>query len=131
MEYGYNSICNWVIEGAYVIYRNGDIFSVDRVVEDKNGNKKTLSGKKLAVSHNKEGYPVVCLSHNGKIKSYTISSLMVRAFYPEYNYNVHSICYKDGDKSNVNINNLVIVDSSCTIRVTLKNYEILCEMGLV
>ena len=52
------------------------------------------------------GLCVVCLSLQGKIKSYSVARLVLEAFKPEHDEKKKFVVYKDGDKKNCTLSNL-------------------------
>lgn len=56
------------------------------------------------------GLPIVCLSYRGKVKSFSIPKLMIMAFKPELllGNTRKNICYKDGNRCNLNLDNLEV-----------------------
>lgn len=110
-------------EGLYACDKEGNVYSLDRIVPRVNGkgvftNRK---GKKLLQS-NRKGYLSVSLSKDGKRLTKNIHRLMGITFLtvPEN----MTINHKDGNKKNNNLNNLEV----CTTRENTKHA---CQLGLM
>ena len=65
-------------EGIYIISSKGRVKSLDRY--DSGGRKRT--GKILSAGNNKEGYKLVTLAKNGKLKTFKVHRLVAEAFIP-------------------------------------------------
>lgn len=69
-------------EGIYEVNELGQVRSVDRVVEYKNGSTRKFKGRELKPAMNRDGYAVVGLSKNGIGKTMTVHKLVAETFLP-------------------------------------------------
>jgi hypothetical protein len=92
-------------EGFYYIESNGDVYSQDRIVEDKNGNIHFKEGQLLKTSINSTGYHQVNLCKNGTSKIYKVHRLLALTYLPNPN-NYPCVNHKDCNRLNNNLNNL-------------------------
>lgn len=92
-------------EGQYMANENGMIKSVKRTITSKTGQKYTLPEKILKQNKNKNGYMLVQLSKNGKIKGIYVHRIVAILFIPNPN-NLPTVNHKDGNKQNCNAENL-------------------------
>lgn len=72
--------------------------------------RNTYTGRIIKHTICSTGLPVVCLSCRGKVKSFSIPKLMLMAFKPELllGNTRKSICYKDGNRCNLSLDNLEV-----------------------
>lgn len=98
-------------EGSYEVSNFGNVRSLDRVIIDKNGAKRNIKGKLLALSNagkiQKDGssYLKVGLSKNRVIKQFLAHRLVAQAFVDNPN-NYEEVNHKDEDKHNNIYSNL-------------------------
>jgi hypothetical protein len=96
------------IEGYSDIYEisdYGNVRSIDRTYYDSNGFLHKLKGRTLKPTINKYGYLQVGLSLNSKIKSFTVHTLVAKAFILNPD-NKLTVNHKDGNKLNNKKDNL-------------------------
>lgn len=111
-------------EGMYKISANGDVQSLNRVVESENNkNGRThmrINGKRLDPTETQTGYLTVVLFKNGKRVRKRVHRLVAQAFIsnPE---NKPQVNHKDGDKKNNNASNLEWVTSGENEKHALEN----------
>ena len=92
-------------EGLYEVSSYGKCRSLDRVISDKNGLKKTLAGKTLSPKSQTSGHLSVHLSKKGKPKQFLLHRLVAFSFVEGYFDGAH-VRHLDGDCKNNNITNL-------------------------
>ena len=97
-------------EGLYQISDLGNARSLDKKVRNHLA-ERTIKGRLLKGSLNKNGYRQVVLTKNGKIKAYYIHQLVAMAFlgHKPNGYN-DVIDHIDRDRLNNNLENLRITD---------------------
>lgn len=97
-------------EGQYQVSNLGNVRSLDRECK---GNKCVFikKGKILSPKTHKNGYLIVGLCKDSKMKMYYIHRLVAEAFIPNPN-NLPIINHKDEDKTNNNLINLEWCDKS-------------------
>lgn len=69
-------------EGIYEVSELGQVRSVDRIVECKDGRIRKYKGKELKPSMDKGGYAMVHLNKNGIVKTCKVHRLVAKAFLP-------------------------------------------------
>lgn len=111
----------------YYISSEGRVFSKDRLVAGVGGSERFIKGVEKKIQKNKEGIPIVQISRVGEKRSCMLASLLAESFLG-YNHEKQQICYRDGDKSNVKLSNIVVVDRECTIKVTPEHYDLLTRI---
>ena len=98
-------------EGYYEVSDAGMVRSVDRIVYDKNFQKRRLKGRTMKLCESKsthrngDGYYVVNLRKDGLANVYPVHRLVAEAFIPNIN-NYPTVNHKNGDKHNNNVYNL-------------------------
>ena len=90
---------------GYEVSSCGNVRSVDRIVNRKDGKTSKQKGRKLKGTINRYGYIVVKLYSDGVGTSYSVHRLVGLAFI-DNKLNKPCINHIDGDKTNNNINNL-------------------------
>lgn len=91
--------------GIYEVSDYGNVRSVARTYYDSNGFMRNIKCRILKPAKNKYGYLQVGLSLNCKSMSYTVHSLVAKAFIPNPE-NKPTVNHKDGNKLNNNKTNL-------------------------
>lgn len=103
-------------EGLYQISINGQVRSVDRVVNHSyDSGLRKLKGKLINQSANKKGYLSVILSKNGITKCFRTHRLVANIFIPNP-LNLPEVNHIDEDKNNNSIQNLEWCDHIYNIR---------------
>ena len=69
-------------EGIYKINELGQVRSIDRIVEYKNGSIREYKGKELKPRVYKSGYAIVTLNKNGVAKTCSVHRLVAETFLP-------------------------------------------------
>jgi len=92
-------------EGLYYIEPNGDVYSIDRIVEDKNGKSYFREGKLLKPKINQDGYYYLNLYKNGTVKNYLVHRLVALTHLPNHE-NYPEVNHIDCNRQNNNLNNL-------------------------
>lgn len=98
-------------EWIYAISEYGVIRSHDRVVSHGYTKKQTLKGKILRYQIDKDGYPCLRLSKNGKKKYFHIHTLVAKTWIPNP-LNLPQVNHIDGVKTNTHKSNLEWCTSS-------------------
>lgn len=96
------------VEGYKDVYQVsdlGNVRSLERSYLDSNGFNHNIKSRLLKPAKNKYGYLQVGLSLNCKTNSYTVHSLVAKAFIDNPD-NKPTVNHKDGDKLNNNKTNL-------------------------
>lgn len=107
-------------DGYYEVSNLGNVRSVNRVIIDSNKNAFNHKSKQLKPAKNKYGYLQVGLSINGKINSYTVHTLVAKAFINN-SENKPTVNHIDGNKENNNVQNLEWATKSEQAIHSLKN----------
>ena len=97
-------------EGDYEVSNMGNVRSVDKVFTcySLRGNgihERTRYGRVLQPSIQNNGYCVVWLSRNGKVKAHTVHRLIATTFIENPN-NYYCVNHKNGDKTDNRVENL-------------------------
>ncbi len=92
-------------EGLYTITEDGDVWGVDRVVQNKNGGITRVRGIKRKTHKNWCGYDCIKLCKNGKLKGEFIHRLVLLAFVGPCLKGMQTR-HLDGDKLNNHLSNL-------------------------
>ena len=93
-------------KGLYYVEPNGDIYSMDRIVEGKDGKFYFREGQLIKPRiDSSTGYYVVNLSKNGIPKTHKVHRLVAQTYIPNPN-NYPQVNHKDCNKQNNNLNNL-------------------------
>ena len=92
-------------ESYYEVSNLGNVRSIDRTIINSIGKVFNYKSRLLKPAKNKYGYLQVGVSINSKIKSFTVHSLVAKAFIKNPK-NKPTVNHKDGIKINNNVNNL-------------------------
>ena len=92
-------------EGIYEVSELGQVRSVDRIVEYKNGKIVNYNGKELKLQMDKCGYSIVRLSKNGISKNWIVHRLVAETFLPNPN-NLPQVHHKNHDIKDNRVCNL-------------------------
>lgn len=92
-------------EGLYQVSNLGNVRSVDRVVNYKDGRKRLWKGRILKPKKDRYGYLLCDLCKKSKVKTITIHRLVAETFLPNPN-NLPEINHKDENKDNNCVSNL-------------------------
>ena len=92
-------------EGFYIVSNLGNVKSVDRLVNAKNGSKRLEEGKEMTKMVEPSGYLWVSLRKNGKRYTKLVHRLVAEAFLPNPN-NLPIVNHKDENKANPIVDNL-------------------------
>lgn len=90
---------------SYEVSNLGEVRSIDRYVNGKNGCKRFLKGKIIKPKTNNKGYYCVNLSSGSKIKTHNIHRLVALAFIPNIE-GKDTVNHKNGDKADNSVSNL-------------------------
>jgi hypothetical protein len=93
------------LKGHYQVSNFGNVRSVDRYVNGRNGVRK-LKGKML-VQHERNGYAFVCVSRDGNQRNLMIHRAVAFSFIGSINTG-QVVHHKDGNKLNNHVDNLEI-----------------------
>lgn len=91
-------------ENLYQVSNLGNVRSLDKYVNGKNS-KRLVKGKILSLFDDKDGYKIINLYKNKKIKQFRVHRLVAEAFIPNPNH-LPQINHLDENKENNKINNL-------------------------
>ena len=100
----------------YQISDNGRIKSQRRIIKMPNGGHRVHEERILKPYHDKDGYLVIQLCVDGKVKYFLIHRLVAMAFIPNPN-NLPQVNHIDGNKENVCASNL----EWCTCRENIQH----------
>lgn len=92
-------------EGLYMVSNWGRARSFDQWVKGKNGSIRFCKGRILKLSTNNQGYLLVTLYKNGKVKKFLVHRLVAEAFLPNPD-NLPEVNHKDENKLNNVVSNL-------------------------
>lgn len=92
-------------EGYYEISNKGNIRSLDRIINLKNGFTRNEKGKTMKIGISHKNYKYVNLSKNSKNTQYEIHRLLAINFLENIN-NFNIVNHIDGNTLNNNLNNL-------------------------
>jgi len=92
-------------EGYYSVSNTGEVKSISRTVECKNGTLRFIKERLLSQKTRKDGYKQVQLSKGAKAKSFLVHRLVAECFLP-IKANKPLVNHIDGIKSNNKLNNL-------------------------
>ena len=91
-------------EGLYQASNVGNIRRLPATISTVRG-PRPVPGRNMRTSPNKDGYPKVCLSKNGKRRTFYVHNLVLSAFVrPRANGEV--ACHNDGNPGNNQVGNL-------------------------
>lgn len=95
-------------EGFYEVSELGQVRSVDRIVEYKNGKIVNYKEKELKPGIDKGGYAIVSLNKNGISKMCKVHRLVADAFVPNPD-NLPEVHHKNHDRKDNRVQNLAWV----------------------
>lgn len=98
-------------EGIYEVNELGQVRSVNRIVETKDGGIRKYDGKELKLQIDKGGYAMVRLSKNGVHKMMKVHRLVADAFIPNPD-NLPQIHHLNHDRKDNRVCNLKWVSKS-------------------
>ena len=98
-------------EGIYEVNELGQIRSVDRKVECKDGSIRKYKGKELKTSIDNYGYTNIILSKNGIVKNLKVHRLVAETFVPNPD-NLPEVHHKNHDTKDNRAHNLSWVTRS-------------------
>lgn len=93
-------------EQSYLVSNMGQVRSLARLVNSKNGSKALKSGKILIGSISRGGYRNVGLSGRGKSKTTGVHRIVALAFLGLPTFNGAQVAHNDGNPGNNNVSNL-------------------------
>lgn len=97
-------------KGFYMVSNLGNVKSLDRIVNNKFKTKRPIKGKKLRLSKDSYGYPVVSLSKNGIVKVRKVHQLVAETFLNQDRENRRLVVnHIDFNPSNNKLDNLELV----------------------
>ena len=106
-------------EGLYKVSDKGNVYSVER--KDSRGHKR--GGRILRPSYDKDGYLLISLYKNGKVKKKRIHRLVIEAFIPNPN-KLPQVNHKDENLSNNELSNLEWCDARYNSNYGTRNKRI-------
>ena len=92
-------------EGIYEVSNHGRVRSVDRTITCSDGRVRRHKGKNLSTPLSRDGYPVVSLYTQGRLKKRYVHSLVAEAFISARPEGME-VCHNDGDSTNNHLDNL-------------------------
>ena len=92
-------------EGLYYVEPNGDVYSMDRLVEYKDGTVHFYEGQLIKPRIHTEGYYQVTLWKNGIPKTHKVHRLLAQTYIPNPK-NYPCVNHKDCNRQNNDLNNL-------------------------
>ena len=98
-------------EGFYEINELGQIRSVDRIVECKDGRIRKYKGKELKLQKNQYGYGTVLLRKNGVAKTFQVHRLVAETFLPNAD-SLPEVHHLNHDRTDNRVENLKWVTSA-------------------
>ena len=110
-------------EGLYQGSNLGRARSLDRWVKSINGSVRFCKGRILKPCTTKDGYLLVNLCKNGKIKSFLVHRLVAEVFIDNPD-NLPQVNHKDENKLNNNAENLEWCSSSYNINFGTRNEKV-------
>ena len=113
-------------EELYYIEPNGDIYSMDRTVEYKDGRVYFYEGQLIKPIVHNAGYYQVNLCKNGTKKNYYIHRLLAETYIPNPN-NYPCVNHKDCNRQNNDLNNL----EWCTIEYNSQSINTTRNFGQI
>ena len=105
----YKAVKNY--EGIYEVNELGEVRSVDRVVEYRDGRVRNYKGKVLKLKMDKQGYAMVGLHKNGVRKMCLVHRLVAEAFLPNPD-NLPEIHHLNHERNDNRAENLAWVTSA-------------------
>lgn len=92
-------------ENIYQVSELGEVKSFDKVIYQKDGRERFIKGRIMKQRKNNKDYHIICLSKDGKKKTFLVHRLVAIAFI-ENPDNLEQVNHKDGNKSNNSKDNL-------------------------
>ena len=92
-------------EGIYEVSNHGRVRSVDRTITCSDGRVRRHKGKNLSTPLSRDGYPVVNLYTQGRLKTRYVHSLVAESFIGARPEGME-VCHSDGDSTNNHLDNL-------------------------
>ena len=105
-------------ENLYEVSNMGRVRSVDRIITYSNGGVRLYKGKIRKLFEDNDGYPIVVLSHNNRLKTLKVHKIEMDAFVPNPD-NLPCVNHKDENKHN----NYIHVNDDGTIDLEKSNLE--------
>lgn len=92
-------------EGIYEVNELGQIRSIDRIVECKDGSTRKCNGRDLKLQMDQGGYAVVILHKNGVAKTFNFHRLVAETFIPNPD-NLPEVHHLNHDRKDNRVKNL-------------------------
>lgn len=102
-------------EGLYEVSNTGNVRSLDRYVNGKNGSRHFIKGVMMKLQVNKKGYYGVILHKDGRHYSKIVHRLVAEAFIPNP-YNLPQVNHIDTNKKNNSVKNLEWITNEDNMR---------------
>lgn len=95
-------------EGIYEVNELGQVRSVNRIVDTKDGGIRKYDGKELKLKIGQGGYAIVVLNKNGIAKTCNVHRLVAETFLPNPD-NLPEVHHKNHDRADKRVENLAWV----------------------
>ena len=106
--------------GFYEVSNLGNVRSLNRAIDLRNGQKRKVKGRLLSPKKNKDGYLFVTLSKNGVSKNHYVHRLVAAAFILNPR-DLQEVNHISGNKANNSTGNLAWVTHSDNVRHAYEN----------